>query len=58
MQAAFFMVFAGALLRLAWSMQALGEVVLAASVLLWSAAFVIYLSLYAPFLVQPSLPRR
>jgi hypothetical protein len=23
-----------------------------------SAAFIIYLSLYAPFLVQPSLPRR
>lgn len=57
MRAAFFMVLGGALLRLAWSVHDLGEWALAGSVLLWGAAFVVYLSLYAPILLQPSLPR-
>lgn len=56
MHAAFFMVLGGALLRLAYSIHGLGEWALVASVLLWGAAFVVYLSLYAPMLVQPSLP--
>lgn len=58
MRAAFVMVLGGALLRLAYSIHDLGEWALAASVLLWSAAFVVYLSLYAPMLLQPSLPRQ
>ena len=58
MRAAFFMVLGGALLRLAWSVHGLGEWALAASVVLWGAAFAVYLALYAPFLLQPSLPRR
>lgn len=58
MQAAFFMVLGGALLRLAYSIHGLGEWALAASVLLWGAAFVVYLSLYAPMLLRPSLPRQ
>jgi uncharacterized protein involved in response to NO len=58
MRAAFFMVLGGALLRLAYSIYGLGEWTLAASVLLWGAAFLVYLSLYAPMLLQPSLPRQ
>ncbi len=58
MIAAFFMVLGGALVRLAYSIYDLGEWALAASVLLWGAAFVVYLALYAPMLVQPSLPRQ
>ncbi|TAK86200.1 MAG: NnrS family protein [Betaproteobacteria bacterium] len=58
MIAAFFMVLGGALVRLAYSVYDLGEWALAASVLLWGAAFVVYLALYAPMLVQPSLPRQ
>jgi len=57
MRAAFLMVLGGALLRLAYSVHGLGEWLLAASALLWGAAFVVYLSLYAPMLLQPSLPR-
>jgi uncharacterized protein involved in response to NO len=57
MRAAFFMVLGGALLRLAYSIHGLGEWTLAASVLLWGAAFLVYLALYAPMLLQPSLPR-
>ena len=57
MRAAFFMVLGGALLRLAYSIHGLGEWALAASVLLWGAAFVVYLALFAPMLLQPSLPR-
>ena len=58
MRAAFLMVLGGALLRLAYSIHGLGEWALAASVLLWGAAFVVYLSLYAPMLLRPSLPRQ
>jgi uncharacterized protein involved in response to NO len=58
MRAAFLMVLGGALLRLAYSIHGLGEWALTASVLLWGAAFVVYLSLYAPMLLRPSLPRQ
>ena len=58
MRAAFLMVLGGALLRLAYSIHDLGEWALAGSVLLWGAAFLVYLSLYAPVLLQPSLPRQ
>ncbi len=58
MRAAFFMVLGGALLRLAYSVHGLGEWALAASVLLWGSAFIVFLWLYAPMLVAPSLPRR
>lgn len=57
MRAAFFLVFGGALLRLAYSIEGLGEWALAASVLLWGSAFVIFLCLYGPILLRPSLPR-
>lgn len=58
MRAAFFLVFAGALLRLAYSIEGLGEWALASSVLLWGAAFVVFLSLYGAILLRPSLPRK
>ncbi|HYL87781.1 MAG TPA: NnrS family protein [Burkholderiales bacterium] len=58
MGAAYFLVFGGALLRLAYSIEGLGEWALAASVLLWGSAFLIFLSLYGPILLRPSLPRR
>ncbi len=58
MQAAFFLVLGGALLRLAYSIHGLGEWALAGSVLLWGAAFLVYLWLYAPMLLRPSLPRQ
>jgi uncharacterized protein involved in response to NO len=58
MQAAFVMVLAASLLRLAYSMRDLGEWVLAASALLWAAAFVLYLVVHGPMLLRPSLPRR
>ena len=57
MRAAYPMVFAAALLRLAYTVQALGEWAVAGSSLLWAAAFVIYLILYAGILVRPSLAR-
>lgn len=58
MQAAFLMVLGAALLRLAWSVHQLGEWALAGSALLWSAAFIAYLALHGPMLLQPSLPRQ
>ncbi|HEY5896780.1 MAG TPA: NnrS family protein [Burkholderiales bacterium] len=58
MRSAFGMVFAGALLRLAYSIYGLGEWALAGSILLWGAGFVVFLSLYGPLLVRPSLPRQ
>ena len=57
MQAAFVMVFAASLLRLAYSVHGLGEWVLAGSALLWGAAFLLYLVLHGPMLLRPSLPR-
>lgn len=58
MRVAFVMVLGGALLRLAYSIHGLGEWALAASVLLWGSAFLTYLTLYAPMLLRPSLPRQ
>lgn len=58
MQFAFLMVFAASLLRLAFSVHALGEWALAGSALLWSAAFLVYLALHGPMLLGPSLPRQ
>ncbi len=57
MCAAYWLVFAAALLRLAYSVHGLGDRVLWASALAWSGAFLIYLGLYGPTLLQPSLPR-
>ncbi|MBI2753852.1 MAG: NnrS family protein [Betaproteobacteria bacterium] len=57
MQAAYWLVFAAALLRLAYSVPGLGEWVLRASALAWSGVFLIYIALYGPMLVRPSLPR-
>lgn len=57
MQAAFLMVLGAALLRLAFSVHQLGNWALAASALLWGAAFVVYLVLFGPMLLRPSLAR-
>ncbi len=58
MQVAFVMVPGAALLRLAWSFHGLAQWALVASALLWGAAFLVYLWLYAPLLLRPSLPRQ
>ena len=58
MQAAFVMVLAASLLRLAYSVHDLGAWALAGSALLWAAAFVLYLVVHGPMLLRPSLPRR
>lgn len=58
MQAAFVLVFGGALLRLAYSVLGAGEWALAASALAWAAALVVYLVIHGPMLVRPSLPRQ
>lgn len=57
MRVAYFMMLAAALLRLAYSVHGLGEWAIAASTLLWAAAFVTYLTLYGTMLMRPSLPR-
>ena len=57
MQIAFLMMFAAALLRLAFAVHGLGEWALAGSALLWSAAFLTYLAIHGPMLLRPSLPR-
>ena len=57
MQAAFVMVLAASLLRLAYSVHEVGEWALAGSALLWAAAFVLYLIMHGPMLLRPSLPR-
>ena len=57
MRAAYWLVFAAALLRLAYSVLGLGDWLLRASALAWSGAFVIYVALYGSTLVRPSLPR-
>jgi uncharacterized protein involved in response to NO len=57
MQAAFVMVLAASLLRLAYSVHDLGEWALAGSALLWAAAFLLYLAFHGPMLFRPSLPR-
>lgn len=58
MQIAFVMVLAAALLRLAFSVQGLGEWALAGSAALWAAAFLTYLAIHGPMLLRPSLPRQ
>lgn len=58
MRAAFVMVLAASLLRLAYSVHGLAEWVLAASALLWAAPLVLYLAVHGPMLWQPSLPRK
>ncbi len=57
MQAAYWLVFAAALLRLAYSVPSLGDWVLRASALAWSGAFLVYVALYGSMLLRPSLPR-
>ncbi len=57
MRCAYAMVFAAALLRLAYTVHDLGPWALAASALLWGGAFVVYLATYGAMLVRPSLPR-
>jgi len=57
MRAAFVMVLAAALLRLAYSVHDLGAWALAASALAWSAAFLAYVVFHGPMLLRPSLPR-
>lgn len=57
MRGAYAMVFAAALLRLAYTVHHLGDWALAASALLWSGAFVVYLATYGAMLARPSLPR-
>jgi uncharacterized protein involved in response to NO len=57
MQAAFVMVLAASLLRLAYSVHDLGEWALAGSALMWAAAFVLYLIVHGPMLLHASLPR-
>jgi uncharacterized protein involved in response to NO len=58
MQVAFVMVFAAAALRLAFSVQGLGQWALAGSALLWAAAFLAYVVIHGPMLLRPSLPRQ
>ncbi len=57
MQGAFLLVFAAALLRLAYSVHEPGTWALAASGFAWSAAFLGYLLFHGPMLMKPSLPR-
>lgn len=57
MRGAYAMVFAAALLRLAFTVHDLGAWALAASALLWGGAFVVYLATYGAMLARPSLPR-
>ena len=57
MQAAYWLAFAAALLRLAYSVHGRPAWILSASAVAWSAAFLIYVALYGLMLVRPSLPR-
>lgn len=57
MLAAWAMMFAAALLRLAATVHGLGHWAVAVAALLWTAPFAIYLLLFARMLVAPSLPR-
>jgi uncharacterized protein involved in response to NO len=58
MRAAFVMVLGAALLRVAYSLRGPGDWALGASALLWGSALLVFLWLYAPMLLRPSLPRR
>jgi uncharacterized protein involved in response to NO len=57
MRAAFAMVLAAALLRLAWSVHGLGTWAVALSGALWAGALLTYLAVHGPMLWRPSLPR-
>jgi uncharacterized protein involved in response to NO len=57
MQAAFVMMFAAALLRVGYSVQALGVWALAVAAALWGTPLLLYLLLHGPMLLRPSLPR-
>jgi uncharacterized protein involved in response to NO len=57
MSFAFVMVFAAALLRLAYAMHEFGEWALVGSALLWAAALLVYLVRFGRFLYLPSLQR-
>ncbi len=57
MRAAYLSMFAAALLRLAATGHGLGAWALVLAALLWALPFAIYLALYGPALLQPSLPR-
>jgi len=54
---AYCMVFAAALLRLAFTVHDLGAWALIGAAMLWGAAFLVYLVLYGALLLRPSLPR-
>ena len=56
--AAYALVFVAALLRLAATVHALGNGVIALSAALWAAAFVLYFMVFGKALVTPSMPRR
>jgi uncharacterized protein involved in response to NO len=57
MRIAYVSMFAAAALRLAATVHGLGAWAIALAAVLWAAPFVIYLALYGPTLLQPSLPR-
>jgi len=54
---AYLLMFAAAILRLAWVLFALDIHVISTSALLWVSAFLIYLLLFGAMLWPPSLPR-
>jgi uncharacterized protein involved in response to NO len=54
---AYLLMFAAAILRLAWVLFGLDIHVMSSSALLWVTAFLIYLLLFGPMLWRPSLPR-
>lgn len=56
--AAYVVVFAAAVLRLAATVHGLGNTVIALAALLWAAAFAIYFGVFWKVLLAPSLPRR
>ena len=58
MLAAYALMFAAALARLAYTVHHLGPAVLALSALLWAGAFALYLFCFASALLRPSLPRK
>ena len=57
MQVAFALMFAAALLRLLYAVQAPSAGLLTATAVLWAGAFLLYLAVHGPMLLRPSLPR-
>jgi len=57
MRAAYALMFAAALLRLAATVHGLGNTVIALSAVLWTAAFALYFMVFWKVLVTPSAPR-